>query len=121
MNFSVGLRVEFTDAIGDLKAFLPELQKNPVDLEYTNFFPSAGLIYNLAPNKTFSLNYGRRINRPDYNLLNPFTFQYSELSFLKGNEKLNPEIVNNFEVGYTLNFRYNFKLSYSKTTDLPPK
>ena len=117
LNFSVGLRVESTDAVGDLKAFLPELQKDPVDLEYTNFFPSAGLTYNLADNKTLSLNYGRRINRPDYNVLNPFSVQLSELSFLKGNEKLNPEIVNNFEVGYTLNFRYNFKLSYSKTTN----
>ena len=117
LNFSAGLRVESTDVIGDLKAFLPKDETDPVDLEYTNFFPSAGLTYNLEPNKTLSLNYGRRINRPDYNFLNPFTFQYSELSFLKGNEKLNPEIVNNIELGYTLNFRYNFKLSYSKTTD----
>lgn len=117
LNFSAGLRVEATDAVGDLKAFLPELQEDPVDLEYTDFFPSAGLTYNLAYNKTLSFNYGRRINRPDYNVLNPFTVQLSELSFQKGNEKLNPEIVNNFELGYTLNFRYNFKLSYSRTTD----
>ena len=117
LNFSAGLRVESTDAVGNLQAFLPELQKDPVDLDYTDFFPSAGLTYNLAYNKTLSLNYGRRINRPDYNVLNPFTVQLSELSFQKGNEKLNPEIVNNIELGYTLNFRYNFKLSYSKTTD----
>jgi len=117
LNFSAGLRVEVTDAVGDLRAFLPELEEDPVDLEYTNFFPSAGLTYNLAYNKTVSLNYGRRINRPDYNVLNPFTVQLSELSFQKGNERLNPEIVNNFELGYTYNFRYNFKLSYSRTTD----
>ena len=117
LNFSAGLRVEATDAVGDLVAYLPELQEDPVDLEYTDLFPSAGLTYNLAYNKTISLNYGRRINRPDYNVLNPFTVQLSELSFQKGNERLNPEIVNNFELGYTLNFRYNFKLSYSRTTD----
>lgn len=117
LNFSAGLRVESTDAVGELKAFSQELQEDPVDLEYTDFFPSAGLTYNLAHNKTLSFNYGRRINRPDYNVLNPFTVQLSELSFMKGNEKLNPEIVNNFELGYTLNYRYNFKLSYSKTTD----
>ncbi len=117
INFSAGLRVETTDAVGDLQAFLPELQEDPVDLEYTNYFPSAGITYSLAYNKTLSLNYGRRINRPDYNVLNPFTVQLSELSFQKGNEKLNPEIVNNFEIGYTYNFRYNFKLSYSRTTD----
>ena len=117
LNISAGLRVETTDAMGDLQAFLPDLQEDPVDLEYTNFFPSAGITYNLAYNKTLALNYGRRINRPDYNVLNPFNVQLSELSFQKGNEKLNPEIVNNIELGYTYNFRYNFKLSYSRTTD----
>ena len=117
LNLLAGLRVETTDATGDLVTFLPELQEDPVDLNYTDLFPTAGLTYNLAYNKTISLNYGRRINRPDYNVLNPFIVQLSELSFLKGNESLRPERVNNIELGYTLNFRYNFKLSYSRTTD----
>jgi hypothetical protein len=116
-SMSAGLRVESTDAVGDLQAFKAELQEDPVNLDYTNFFPSGGLTFQQAHNKTWSLNYGRRINRPDYNVLNPFTVQLSELSFMKGNESLNPEIVNNLELGYTLNYRYNFKLSYSKTTN----
>ena len=116
-SMSAGLRVESTDAVGDLQAFKPELQEDPVQLNYTNYFPSAGFTFQQAHNKTWSLNYGRRINRPDYNVLNPFTVQLSELSFMKGNESLNPEIVNNLELGYTLNYRYNFKLSYSKTTN----
>ncbi|MFT5385867.1 MAG: iron complex outermembrane receptor protein, partial [Saprospiraceae bacterium] len=41
----------------------------------------------------------------------------SELSFQKGNPFLFPEIVNNIELGYTLKYRYNFKIAYSKTTD----
>lgn len=116
-NISAGLRVEATDATGDLQAFKPELQEDPVDLDYVNFFPSGGITYQQAHNKSWSLNYGRRINRPDYNVLNPFTVQLSELSFMKGNESLNPEIVNNVELGYTLNYRYNFKLSYSQTSN----
>ncbi len=116
-SMSAGLRVETTDAVGDLQAFKPELQEDPVNLNYTNFFPSGGVTYQQARNKSWSLNFGRRINRPDYNVLNPFTVQLSELSFMKGNESLNPEIVNNLELGYTLNYRYNFKLSYSKTTN----
>jgi len=116
-NMSAGLRIEATNAVGDLRAFKEELQEDPVNLDYVNYFPSAGITYQQAYNKTWSLNYGRRINRPDYNVLNPFTVQLSELSFMKGNESLNPEIVNNLELGYTLNFRYNFKLSYSKTTN----
>lgn len=116
-NFTAGLRAEQTDLKGDLKAFLPELQEDPVELNYLDWFPSAGLTWQVAPMHALTLNYGRRINRPDYNVLNPFNSQLSELSFQKGNPRLSPEIVNNIEVGYTLKYRYNFKLGYSKTTD----
>ena len=117
LNFSGGLRVEITDALGELRAFREDLQKPPVEFNYVSFFPNVGLTYQQAPNKVWSLNYGRRINRPDYNVLNPFEIQISELSFMKGNESLNPEIVNNVELGYTFNYIYNFKVSYSRTSD----
>jgi outer membrane receptor protein involved in Fe transport len=117
LNLSSGLRLEVTDAMGSLQAFITELQEPPVELNYTNLFPTLGFTYAASQKHMFSLNYGRRINRPDYNVLNPFREQQSELSFSKGNPFLKPEIVNNVELGYTLNYRYNFKLSYSVTTD----
>jgi len=116
-NLTAGLRAEQTDARGDLQAFLPELQEPPVELNYLSWFPNAGLTWQLAEQHTLALNYGRRINRPDYNVLNPFNNQLSELSYEKGNPFLRPEIVNNVELGYTLASRYNFKLAYSLTTD----
>ncbi|MCB0560219.1 MAG: TonB-dependent receptor [Lewinellaceae bacterium] len=116
-NISAGLRAEQTDAMGDLQAFLPELQEPPVKLNYLNWFPSAGLTWQVSPQNSLALNYGRRINRPDYNVLNPFNNQASQLSYEKGNPFLRPEIVNNLELGYTLSYRYNFKLAYSRTTD----
>ena len=116
-NFSAGLRAEQTDATGDLQAFLPELQEDPVELNYLSWFPSAGLTWQVAQMHSLALNYGRRINRPDYNVLNPFNNQLSQLSFEKGNPRLNPEIVNNIELGYTFQYRYNVKLGYSRTTD----
>lgn len=117
LQFSAGLRAEMTDATGDLVAFLPELQEPPVKLDFFNLFPSAGLTWQYAPMHTFALNYGRRINRPNYQVLNPFNNLLSELSFQKGNPFLRPEIVNNMELGYTWKYRYNFKLAYSLTTD----
>lgn len=117
LSFSAGVRAEQTDAVGNLVAFLPELQEPPVDLEYINWFPNAGLSWQAAPMHTFNLNYGRRINRPDYNVLNPFNSQLSQLSYRKGNPFLRPEIVNNLELGYTLKYRYNFKIGYSRTLD----
>jgi hypothetical protein len=116
-KFSAGLRAEQTDATGDLQAFLPELQEPPVVLNYLSWFPSAGLTWDLAPKHTLALNGGRRINRPDYHVLNPFNNQISQLSYEKGNPNLQPEIVNNLELGYTLAYRYNFKLAYSRTSD----
>lgn len=117
LNFSAGVRAEQTDATGDLQAFLVDKQEPPVELNYLSWFPSAGLTWQAAPKHTLALNYGRRINRPDYNVLNPFNNQLSQLSYEKGNPFLNPEIVNNIELGYTLAYRYNFKIGYSKTTD----
>ena len=116
-NLSAGLRAEQTDATGDLQAFLPELQEPPVKSKYLSWFPNAGVTWQISPKNTLALNGGRRINRPDYNVLNPFNNRISELSYEKGNPFLRPEIVNNVELGYTLAWRYNFKLAYSRTTD----
>lgn len=116
-NISAGLRAEQTDATGDLQAFLPELQEPPVELNYLSWFPSAGLTWQVAEKHNLALNYSRRINRPDYNVLNPFNNQISELSYQKGNPFLRPEIVNNLELGYTMAYRYNFKVAYSRTMD----
>jgi len=44
-DFSAGLRAEQTDATGDLKPFDPTLAEPPVELNYLNWFPSAGLVW----------------------------------------------------------------------------
>jgi len=117
VKYTLGMRTEQTDAQGDLRAFAVELNEPPVILEYLSWFPNAGMTWHVSDQHLLSLNYGRRINRPDYNVLNPFNFQLSVISFEKGNPFLRPEIVNNIELGYTLNSLYNFKLSYSRTVD----
>ena len=81
------------------------------------WFPNAGITYQLNPMNVIAVNYGRRINRPDYNVLNPFNNQLSQISFEKGNPRLQPEIVNNAEIGWTYAYRFNFKLAYSITED----
>lgn len=117
INANVGLRVEHTDLLGELQAYDPSLAEPPVKNAYTQFFPTAGITYQLSPMHSLSLNYGKRINRPNYNVLNPFTVQQSELSYSRGNAKLKPEIVHNVELGYTAFYRFRFTLAYSKTFD----
>lgn len=114
LNFIAGLRAEKTDAQGVLTSF----NQNAVnDLNYWSWFPNAGLTWSVSRKHVLNFAYGRRINRPDYNVLNPFKNRLSEISFELGNPNLNPEIVNNFEIGYTLAYRFNFKLAYSRTDD----
>lgn len=117
-SYSVGLRAEATDAAGALTAFNGQVEP-PVEQEYLSFSPVAGLSYQLNEEKgnSLSLNYVRRINRTDYNVLNPFRIQVSQLSFELGNPRLRTEIVDNIEIGYTLGARCNFKLAYSQTSD----
>lgn len=116
-NLSAGLRTEHTDADGKLEAFRPELQKPPVLLNYWSWFPTVGFMHQFSPKYALAFNAGRRINRPDYNVLNPFDNRMSELSYEKGNPNLQPEIVNNLELGLTVAQRYNFKIGYSRTQD----
>ena len=114
---SLGLRSEKTSVNGDLQAFVPELDEPPVKLDYLNWFPSLGLTWQANEKNNFSFNYGRRINRPNYFILNPFIDQITELSFEKGNPFLRPEIANNFEIGYSRASNYNFNIFYNRTKD----
>lgn len=116
-SITTGLRAEYTVSKGDLTAYDTSLQEDPVNQEYLNFFPNVGLVFNVKPMHSLGLSYGRRINRPDYNVLNPFRNQLSEISIEKGNPFLVPEIVNNAEVSYTLFYMYTLKLGYSRTTN----
>ena len=118
-KFSAGLRVELTDATGELTSFDADLTEPPVELNYLSLFPNAGITYALDAQRghSFNLAYGRRINRPDYNVLNPFRQQLSQLSYERGNPFLNPEIVDNVELGYTHAYRYNLKIAYSSTAN----
>ena len=115
LSFSSGVRVEQTDATGTLTPFDVSLTEPPVLQNYLSVFPNVGFSWSPKPTHSYNLSFGRRINRPDYSVLNPFENRLSELSFEKGNPKLLAEIVNNVELGWTYQYRYNFKIGYSKT------
>jgi iron complex outermembrane recepter protein len=117
ISMSAGLRAEHTDATGNLATFDTTLNEPPVEFNYLSWFPSVGFTYSKNPMHVWNFNIGRRINRPDYNVLNPFNNQLSQLSFEKGNPFLRPEIVNNVELGYTLFYAFNFKIAFSNTSN----
>ena len=65
-----------------------------------------------------ALNYSRRIQRPNYQNLNPFEYRIDELSFRKGNPFLQPQYTNNLKLSHTYNYRLTTSFSYSFIKDL---
>ena len=62
--------------------------------------------------------YSRRIDRPNYQDLNPFLYFLDPYTFQKGNPFLKPQITNSYEWTHTLMSAINITLNYSKTRDL---
>jgi outer membrane receptor protein involved in Fe transport len=115
-NAQAGLRAEQTNSTGVLES-LQDIDDATVEREYLNFFPSAGITYAQNDNNSWSLNYSKRINRPNYEDLNPFEQRLNELGFRKGNPFLNPNYADNLKLSHTYKYRYTTSLSYSIVTD----
>ncbi len=115
-NFQIGLRGEQTNSVGELTSAV-STGNDTVSRHYFNLFPSGGITY--APNQKhiWSLNFSRRIQRPNYQSLNPFESQIDELSFMKGNPFLQPQYISNAKLSHTFMYRFNTSLSYSYVQD----
>jgi len=108
----IGLRFESTRTKG-ISATLNETNIN----NYNSFFPSAYLSYAAHENHKFSINYGRRINRPSYEALNPFRWYMNVFSYSAGNPFLRPETIDNVEISHVYKNKLNSKLYASKTAN----
>jgi outer membrane receptor protein involved in Fe transport len=113
-DFQAGLRAENTVSQGKLTS---TQSKDPVNRDYLDFFPSAGITYNANPKNAFGLTYSRRIDRPNYQSLNPFENKLDELTFERGNPFLKPQYTNSVAISHTYAYAMTTALSYSYTTD----
>ncbi|WP_338759342.1 outer membrane beta-barrel family protein [Bernardetia sp. ABR2-2B] len=116
MNLQFGLRVENTVSDGKLNSTQEENNER-VKRNYTNFFPSGGLTYKPNRQNSFALTYSKRIERPNYQNLNPFERQLSELSIAKGNAFLQPQYIDNIKLSHTYKYTLNTSVSYSYVQD----
>ncbi|MET1260200.1 TonB-dependent receptor [Flagellimonas sp. DF-77] len=115
-NLQFGLRVENTDSDGQLTS-QQQNDNERVQRNYTDYFPSGGLTYQMNRKNQFALTYSRRIQRPNYQSLNPFEYKLDELSFSKGNPFLQPQYTNNIKLSHTFNYRLTTSISYSYVSD----
>ena len=95
-NLQMGLRIENTQTSG----FSETLNQENVN-DYLKLFPTFYAIYKKNENNSFSLNYGKRINRPRFDLLNPFKVYINSNSYSEGNPFLRPSFSDNFELAHS--------------------
>lgn len=95
LKFKGGVRGEYTQI--DFNTQNSGIQKN----DYFNLFPSAILSQTLKGNSTLKLSYNRRLQRPGQSYLNPFRNESDQFNIMQGNPQLNPELSDNFELGYS--------------------
>ncbi len=116
-SFQAGLRVENTNATGNqLGNQLVPGSKFKRDT--TNLFPTAFVSYALNDKHSLTVTYGRRINRPNYQDLNPFTYFLDSLSYRQGNIYLRPQYTHNVELSHSFKSKFITTLNFSATDDV---
>jgi hypothetical protein len=88
----IGLRAEQSNI--NLKSF--------VDTTYLNFFPSFSLEKKFSDDYTLNFSYSRKIDRPAYEDMIPFSVIYDKYTANRGNSKLKPQYSNVFELSASL-------------------
>jgi iron complex outermembrane recepter protein len=116
-NFQAGLRIENTNYDGHQYGNIYTVNNNDSSFRksYVNAFPTAYISYELNDKNTFNVNFGRRIDRPDYGDLNPFLFFLDEYTYQAGNPYLQPQISTNIELSHTYHNMLTTTLNYSNT------
>jgi iron complex outermembrane recepter protein len=115
-EYQLGIRAE-QSVIKGSSIDLRNTRLNYPDTSYFNLFPSAFIRYTLNDKNNFGFSYGRRINRPTYQDLNPFEYIYDNYSRERGNPYLQPEFSHNFELSYSYRGALNIGLGYSHTNN----
>ncbi|OOQ59608.1 TonB-dependent receptor domain-containing protein [Mucilaginibacter pedocola] len=108
-----GLRAEYTRAKGYSETLDSLNQRN-----YLKLFPTVYAQYKLNDDNELQLNYAYRIERPEYNRLNPAKRFLSPYNIYVGNPSLQPAFVHNVELSYTYKQQYSATAYYTSTSDV---
>lgn len=118
ISVQAGLRAEHTLSDGNQ---LGNLMKpdSAFKRTYTSVFPTMYLSYKFdtLANNQLGLNYGRRIDRPYYQDLNPFISPLDKFTYYLGNPFLKPAYSQSIELSHTYKNRITTALSYSREKD----
>ncbi|RYZ24006.1 MAG: TonB-dependent receptor [Chitinophagaceae bacterium] len=119
-GIQTGLRYEHTSYNGH-QFGSPDKVKHPDSTfgrNYGSLFPTVYISYAAAKKHQLSASYGRRIDRPSYQDLNPFLFFIDKYTFEQGNPFMRPQFTDNIELTHTFNGFLTTTLNWSTTRDL---
>lgn len=111
-SLAAGLRMEHASNAGVSRGGNTNLRR-----EYWNLFPSIGVGYQVSPNLKTSLNYGKRIDRPSYQDLDPYLLYIDSLSYFQGNPELVPALTHNLDADLTYMEYANITVGFQHTTN----
>ena len=118
LSVQIGLRAEDTRSNGNQLGNLIK-PDSTFKRSYAGLFPTFYLQYKIdtANKHQLGFNYGRRIDRPYYQDLNPFISPLDKFTFYVGNPFLKPSYVQSLELSYTYKNKYTLTSSYSNSKD----
>jgi len=106
----LGLRGEQTDAEG---TSISLTQKR--EYSYFELLPNMGLNYSPNQDHSLTFSYKKSIERPRYDLLNPFSYFINENNFNTGNPELQPATSERYSINYLVQGSYSFEFYYRTT------
>lgn len=116
LKFSAGLRLEHTRVHGELSGNTVQ-RDSSFTTNYVHLFPTCSVQYGLEHGSAFQLSYSRRIARPNYQDLNPFTYIFDDYTHEGGNTRLRPSFSDNIELAYVHHEWLQAVLFFSHTDD----
>lgn len=118
LSIQAGVRLENTSSRGH-QLGNPEKRDSAFNRDYTSLFPTLYLLYKLDTlgDHQLKLTYGRRIDRPYYQDLNPFISPLDKYTFYTGNPYLLPSYSGNYELGYIYKERITVTMNYMDIRD----
>ncbi|QCX39668.1 TonB-dependent receptor [Aureibaculum algae] len=115
-SYLLGLRFETTDVTIDQKTSNDYQNQN-----YSGFFPTVNLGYELNEKQSITFGYNRRIRRPRSRYINPFPSRSSATNLFQGNPDVKPSYSNTVDLGYLNRFgklTLNSSIYYQRATDV---
>jgi iron complex outermembrane recepter protein len=101
-SVQAGLRFEATNIVGDQLGNVV-VKDSSFKRQFRNLFPTLYFSYSIdsAGHHRLGFSYGRRIDRPNYQSMNPFTYPMDRFTYYAGNPFLQPTFSDNVEVSHT--------------------